>query len=103
MSHNLARLRSLFGDELLTRSPEGMRLTPRALPRRSGADRARRYRGAGHRADTFDPRTAERVFRIGLPDSVEVLVGPKLLARVWPGGARHSLPLLLDGCAPAAR
>ena len=31
MSHNLARLRELFGDELLTRSPDGMRLTPRAM------------------------------------------------------------------------
>src|SRR5271156_6795745 len=31
MSHNLARLRVLFGDELLTRVPEGMRPTPRAL------------------------------------------------------------------------
>ena len=31
MSHNLARLRDLFGDELLTRGPEGLRPTPRAL------------------------------------------------------------------------
>ncbi len=31
MSHNLARLRMLFGDEPLTRGPDGMRPTPRAL------------------------------------------------------------------------
>ena len=31
MSHNLARLRDLFSDELLTRGPEGLRPTPRAL------------------------------------------------------------------------
>src|SRR6188508_2792017 len=31
MSHNLARLRILFGDELLTRGADGMRPTPRAL------------------------------------------------------------------------
>ena len=31
MSHNLARLRTLFGDELLTRGADGMRPTPRAL------------------------------------------------------------------------
>ena len=31
MSHNLARLRTVFGDELLTRSPDGMRPTPRAM------------------------------------------------------------------------
>src|SRR4026207_1107217 len=31
MSHNLARLRILFGDQLLTRGADGMRPTPRAL------------------------------------------------------------------------
>ena len=31
MSYNLARLRQLFGDEILTRGPDGMRPTPRAL------------------------------------------------------------------------
>ena len=31
MSHNLARLRELFRDELLTRGPDGMRLTPCAM------------------------------------------------------------------------
>ena len=31
MSHNLARLRELFDDELLTRAADGMRLTPRAM------------------------------------------------------------------------
>ena len=31
MSHNLARLRALFGDELLSARPDGMRPRPRAL------------------------------------------------------------------------
>src|SRR5262245_65570314 len=31
MSHNLGRLRALFGDELLTRGADGLRPTPRAL------------------------------------------------------------------------
>src|ERR1700741_1593940 len=39
MSHNLARLRALLGDELLTRGPDGMRATPRAD--RPDAHRAR--------------------------------------------------------------
>ena len=38
MSHNLARLRALFGDELLTRGPQGMRPTPRALALAPDAD-----------------------------------------------------------------
>jgi DNA-binding transcriptional LysR family regulator len=83
MSHNLARLRRLFDDELLTRSADGMRPTPRAL---ALADPVRialsQIEALVTRAEEFDPRTAERVFRIGLPDSSEVLIGPKLLARV---------------------
>jgi LysR family transcriptional regulator, mexEF-oprN operon transcriptional activator len=83
MSHNLARLRALFGDELLTRAPEGMRPTPRAL---ALADPVRvalaQVAALVARDQAFDPRTAERLFRIGLPDSVEVLLGPALLAHL---------------------
>jgi LysR family transcriptional activator of mexEF-oprN operon len=83
MSHNLARLRDLFGDELMTRGPDGMRPTPRAL---ALADPVRialaQIEALVSREQAFDPSTAERVFRIGLPDSVEILVGPTLLAYV---------------------
>ena len=83
MSHNLARLRRLFDDELLTRGADGMRPTPRAL---ALADPVRialtQIEALVTRTEDFDPRTAERVFRIGLPDSSEVLLGPQLLARV---------------------
>src|SRR5689334_9438196 len=81
MSHNLARLRALFGDELLTRGPEGMRPTPRALalvePVRTVLSQ---IQALVSRDEAFDPRTAERSFRLGLPDSTEVLLGPALLA-----------------------
>ncbi len=80
MSHNLARLRTLFGDELLTRAPDGMRPTPRALalvdPVRVALSQ---IQALVSQPDAFDPRTAERTFRIGMPDSVEVLLGPALL------------------------
>ncbi|KWT70995.1 transcriptional regulator, LysR family [Hyphomicrobium sulfonivorans] len=83
MSHNLARLRDLFDDELLTRGPKGMQPTPRAL---ALADPVRialaQIETLVSRDETFNPATAERVFRIGLPDSVEVLVGPALLTYV---------------------
>lgn len=83
MSHNLARLRTLFGDELLTRSAAGMLPTPRAL---ALVDPVRivlaNIEALVNREDQFDPKTADRIFRIGLPDSMEVLVGPKLLAHV---------------------
>ena len=81
MSSSLARLRRLLGDELLTRAPEGMRPTPRALalaePLRTTL---RQIRALVHREQVFDPATAERSFTISLPDSTEVLLGPRLLA-----------------------
>ncbi len=83
MSHNLARLRTLFGDELLTRGAEGMRPTPRAL---ALADPVRvtlaQIQGVVLQREDFDPMNAERVFRIGLADSIEVAIVPTLLARL---------------------
>lgn len=83
MSHNLARLRELFGDELLTRGPEGLRLTPRAVtlvePVRTTLAQIQTLVS---RDQTFDPATAVRTFRFGLPDSMEILIVPTLLARL---------------------
>jgi DNA-binding transcriptional LysR family regulator len=83
MSHNLARLRDLFGDELLTRGPEGLRLTPRALaliePVRTALAQVQ---AIVSRDEVFDPGTAERTFRVGLPDSMEILIVPALLAHL---------------------
>ena len=83
MSHNLARLRVLFGDELLTRGPEGMRPTPRASaliePVRTALSQIETLVSD---AREFDPKTEQRVFRIGLPDSMEVLLIPGLLAQL---------------------
>jgi LysR family transcriptional regulator, mexEF-oprN operon transcriptional activator len=83
MSHNLARLRTLFGDELLTRGAEGMRPTPRAL---ALADPVRvtlaQIQAAVLQREAFDPSTADRSFRIGLADSIEVAVIPGLIARL---------------------
>jgi DNA-binding transcriptional LysR family regulator len=83
MSHNLGRLRALFGDELLTRGPEGMRPTPRAM---ALVDPVRvalaQFQALVARDEAFDPGTTDRQFRIGLPDSIEALLGPALLAHL---------------------
>ncbi|HEU0151261.1 MAG TPA: LysR family transcriptional regulator [Bradyrhizobium sp.] len=83
MSHNLARLRELFGDELLTRGPDGFRLTPRAAllvePVRTTLSQIQTL---VTRDEAFDPATANRTFRFGLPDSMEILVVPALLAHL---------------------
>jgi LysR family transcriptional regulator, mexEF-oprN operon transcriptional activator len=81
MSHNLARLRLLFDDELLTRVPNGMRPTPRGLALIEPVQRAlAEIQELMLPDDTFDPATADRVFRIGVSDSVEVALIPTLLA-----------------------
>jgi DNA-binding transcriptional LysR family regulator len=83
MSHNLARLRELFGDELLTRGADGMRLTPRALTLLEPArTMLAQVEALVSREKAFDPATAVRTFRFGLPDSMEVLIMPALLARM---------------------
>jgi DNA-binding transcriptional LysR family regulator len=83
MSHNLARLRTLFGDELFTRGGDGMRPTPRAM---ALADPIRltlaQVQSAVLQREDFDPATAHRVFRIGLADSIEVAVIPALIERL---------------------
>jgi DNA-binding transcriptional LysR family regulator len=83
MSHNLARLRELFDDELLTRGPEGLRLTPRAVtlaePVRTTLARIQTLVA---RDEAFDPATAMRTLRFGLPDSMEILIVPTLLAQL---------------------
>jgi DNA-binding transcriptional LysR family regulator len=89
MSHNLARLRLLFQDELLVRTADGMQPTPRAAAliapvRAVLAD----IQAIALRRPTFDPATAERRFRITVPDRLEITLVPrllKLLVREAPG------------------
>ena len=94
MSHNLARLRTLFGDELLTRSAEGMRPTPRAM---ALADSVRltlaQIQSTVLQSEAFEPATADRVFRIGLADSIEVAVIPGLVERLQASAPGVSLRL----------
>ncbi|HTG05534.1 MAG TPA: LysR family transcriptional regulator [Bradyrhizobium sp.] len=83
MSHNLARLRELFGDELLTRGSDGMRLTPRAVTLLEPMQTMlAQVEALVSRNQAFDPATAVRTFRFGLPDSMEILIMPALLARM---------------------
>lgn len=83
MSHALARLRTTFGDELLVRGPEGMRPTPKA---RSLIEPVRnalaQIEALVAPPEAFDPATAQRVFSLGLPDSTEVLLMPRLVAHL---------------------
>lgn len=83
MSSALARLRRQFGDELLTRAPEGMRATPRALAIAPQVRAAlKQVQSLLRRDESFDPTTVDRVFTVAVPDNIEVLLVPRILSRL---------------------
>ncbi|MEV0690802.1 LysR family transcriptional regulator [Streptomyces sp. NPDC050388] len=77
----LGRLRGLFDDELFTRTGGGVEPTPRAV---ALARRIEPALGLIHGVvtdrDRFDPRTARRVFTLGMSDDLEAALMPRLLA-----------------------
>ena len=83
MSHALGRLRRLFKDDLFVRAPDGIRPTPRAMALAGsvrealGVIQATLLQGRA-----FDPTVAERTFHIGMPDSIEVFLLPRLMAHL---------------------
>ncbi len=83
MSHALGRLRIVFSDEILTRAPDGMRPTPRALqliePVRAALAQIQAIVAP---PKAFDPATADVTFTLGIPDSTEVLLMPRLVAHL---------------------
>ncbi|QIJ77137.1 LysR family transcriptional regulator [Methylobacterium sp. NI91] len=83
MSHALGRLRTAFSDELLTRAPDGMRPTPRALALMAPVQAAlAQIQEITAPPDAFDPSTADLTFTLGIPDSTEVLLMPTLIAHL---------------------
>jgi len=88
-SHTLARLRELLGDPLLVRGPGGA-MVPSALALRLAPQLRKVLEDLAGvlRGESFEPSTARRTFRIGASDYVELVVLPKLsarLARLAPG------------------
>ena len=83
MSNALARLRRLLDDPLFMRTPRGMRPTPfaqrLAAPVQQALDLIRT--GLSQQAG-FDPRTAQRSFRLQLSDVGEIVFLPPLLERL---------------------
>jgi DNA-binding transcriptional LysR family regulator len=84
MSHALARLRELFDDPLLVRTPRGMQPTARAeevapLLGRALEDLAR----VVATPEKFDPARSKRCFTIVADDYSELVLLPELLARMW--------------------
>ena len=84
MSHALARLRKALGDPLLVRTPRGMEPTPRAKAMAEPLERALiDLREAVSAPTIFDPGRARGRFRVATDDYLELILMPKLLARLW--------------------
>lgn len=83
VSHNLRRLRELFGDPLLVRTAHGMQATPRAT------ELAPAVRAVLEAAETvlqaaprFDPARAERSFVLAMVDQASYQLLPLLVQRI---------------------
>ncbi|HEY3540189.1 MAG TPA: LysR family transcriptional regulator [Trinickia sp.] len=83
VSGALKRLREAFGDDLFVRTSRGIAPTPRALELMRQIEP---FLQSLHQVLTqppvFDPASAQRVFRIGLSDSLEVLMTPEIMDRL---------------------
>jgi DNA-binding transcriptional LysR family regulator len=85
MSNALARLRHIFKDELLVRTPTGMQATPRALKLMEPTRQVIRQIERVFESDPgFDPRQSDRIFAVRLSDLLQLLLLPSLLERIGP-------------------
>lgn len=105
MSHALARLRTLFDDELFVRTGKRMEPTDLAL---AVGPRVRAWLSEGAdfllREDTFDPAHAEGLIRLSIPDGLEALILPPLMALLRaeaPGIGIRVQPLAVENLLPA--
>jgi DNA-binding transcriptional LysR family regulator len=83
VSHALARLREVLGDEILIRSGSAMTLTARAhqlvAPLREALHQ---LQGLTTLPQTFDPATSQAVFRIAMSPHDEAVLFPAVLRRL---------------------
>ena len=80
ISNALARLRKLLGDELFTRTPQGMEPTPYAEQLAESVTYALgMIHSALNQKSGFDPSTARRAFTVGMTDIGEIWFLPRLV------------------------
>ena len=83
VSGALARLRELFGDELLVRTRSGMEPTARALELQAAiAPAIENIQAAVFRPPVFDPRAERRTLVVGMSDWADIWLLPPLLERL---------------------
>lgn len=82
-SHALARLREVCGDPLLVRHGRSLELTPRALALLPSLERGlSELESVVTREPSFEPRTARRVFTLGMSDYQQGFLLTPLLQRL---------------------
>jgi DNA-binding transcriptional LysR family regulator len=83
VSHALKRLRYLFKDDLLTRGPNGMQPTGRALSLHPGVQSVLAdIRSIVSTGNVFDPATTSRAFRLSMSDAMSVEALPFIVRRI---------------------
>ena len=95
ISHALGRLRDVYGDPLFLRRAGGIEPTPVALalagPVRAALEALAATIGT---ARGFDPRTAQRVFRVAAFDNTVSVIGPRSISTLpYPNSSLRS-PLI---------
>jgi DNA-binding transcriptional LysR family regulator len=79
VSHSLARLRDVLGDELFVRTSTGMEPTAQALALAGTVRQALKSLEAAVDPPRFDPATSDRTFTIAASDFTTMVVAPKIL------------------------
>ncbi len=83
VSHALARLRDQLGDPLFVRQGRGVAPTPLAERLAPGIhDALAGLHRSMNRCQTFDPRRGARTFQLNMPEQLEPLVLPAILAHL---------------------
>ncbi len=103
LSHILVRLRAAFADPLFVRVPGGIEPTPRAeaMTRPLAAALAELARVIAP-PEAFDPARSRRHFVIATDDYLELILLPKLLARLWRDAPGISMAITPVGDRPDA-
>lgn len=82
VSHALARLREIIGDELFIRGPDGMHPTPRAAELAQSFKPALVQIEAALSEPVFNPATSEIEFSISTSDYITATIVPDLMSRM---------------------
>jgi DNA-binding transcriptional LysR family regulator len=101
MSNALSRLRDLFSDELLVRSPAGMRPTPRALEAHDAVlNVLAAIDGVFDTSSRFDPGKDARIFRVAMAEDPSLFLLPTLTRRVAAEAPRIELDVVSTSILP---